>query len=74
MKLEKLRELNKEELERKLEELQAELFKLKIRVQTKQEENTSKLLITRKGIARCKTLLRALEIKALEKKDKAEKK
>lgn len=66
MKIEKFREMNKEELQRKLTEMQDNLFKLKIKVQTKQAENTSQLSATRHDIARVKTLLREMEIKGIQ--------
>ncbi len=65
MKTEQLREMNKEELERKLAGLQDELFKAGIKVQTKQMENTAQLRMKRKDIARIKTLLREMAIKGI---------
>ncbi len=63
MKIEKFREMSQVELERKLVETQDALFKLKVKVQTKQAENTAQLAATRKDIARIKTLLREMELK-----------
>lgn len=63
MKIEKFREMSQVELERKLVETQDALFKLKVKVQTKQVENTAQLAATRKDIARIKTLLREMELK-----------
>lgn len=63
MKIEKFRELSRIELERKLTETQDALFKLKVKVQTKQVENTAQLAATRKDIARIKTLLREMALK-----------
>ncbi|MEW6517462.1 MAG: 50S ribosomal protein L29 [candidate division FCPU426 bacterium] len=68
MKIEKLRELSRVELERKLTESRDALFKLKIKVQTKQVENTAQLAATRKDIARIKTLLREMDLKKAETK------
>ncbi len=65
MKIEQLREMNKEELERKLAGLQDELFKLNIKVQTKQMENTAQVRVKRRDIARIKTLLREMTIKGI---------
>lgn len=58
MKIGKFRELSREELERKLEEIQNQLFLLRVKVQTKQVENTAQLSGLRRDIARVKTLLR----------------
>jgi len=66
MKIEKFRELSQDELKRKLVELHDNLFKMKIKIQTKQVENTSQLSSTRRDIARVKTLLHALELKGTE--------
>lgn len=66
MKIDKFREMNKEELLRKLTEMQDNLFKMKIKVQTKQVENTSQLSATRRDIARVKTLLREMELKGIQ--------
>jgi large subunit ribosomal protein L29 len=63
MRTEKFREMTRVELERKLAETQDALFKLKIKVQTKQVENTAQLSNTRKDIARIKTLLREMDLK-----------
>jgi large subunit ribosomal protein L29 len=63
MKMEKFREMTRVELVRKLAETQDALFKLKIKVQTKQVENTAQLSTTRKDIARIKTLLREMDLK-----------
>jgi large subunit ribosomal protein L29 len=64
MKIEKFREMSQDELKHKLTELQDSLFKLRIKVQTKQVENTSQVAATRHDIARIRTLLRAAEQKA----------
>lgn len=66
MKVDQLREMNKEELNRKLAGLEDELFKLKVKVQTKQVENTAQLETKRKDIARIKTILREMEIKGIK--------
>ncbi|MCD4813981.1 50S ribosomal protein L29 [bacterium] len=65
MRIDKFREMNKEELERKLGEFRDNLFKLKIKVQTKQVENTAQLSATRKDIAKVQTLLREMTIKGV---------
>lgn len=65
MKIDQLREMNKEELGRKLTSLEDELFKLNVKVQTKQVENTAQLGQKRKAIARIKTVLREMDIKGV---------
>ncbi|MCK5218375.1 50S ribosomal protein L29 [bacterium] len=62
MKIEKFREMNQTELEHKMGELQGNLFKLKIKVQTKQIENTAQLSASRRDIARIKTLLKEMRL------------
>jgi len=63
MKIEKFREMTAEDLLRKLIELQDTLLKTKVKVQTKQVENTAQLSSLRHDIARVKTLLRAMDLK-----------
>ena len=53
-----LRDLSLDELEAKSNELQAELFNLRIRKETGQLENTAKLGLLRRDIARAETILR----------------
>ncbi|MBN1594567.1 50S ribosomal protein L29 [candidate division FCPU426 bacterium] len=65
MRIEKLREMNREELQRKLDEFQDNLFKLKVKVQTKQIENTAQLSGLRRDIARIKTLLYEMDRKGI---------
>jgi ribosomal protein L29 len=60
MKIEKFREMTRTDLERKLLELKDSLLKNKIKVQTKQMENTSVLSTTRRDIAKVLTLLKQL--------------
>jgi large subunit ribosomal protein L29 len=66
MKIEKFRELHRDELERKLHELQDSLFKLRVKVQTKQVENTALLSSTRRDIARVLTLLRQMDAQGVQ--------
>jgi large subunit ribosomal protein L29 len=73
MRIDKLREMNREELQRKLNEFQDNLFKLKVKVQTKQVENTSQLSALRCDIARIKTLLREMDIQGVKTTAAAEK-
>jgi len=52
------RDLSLEELEAKSHELRSELFNVKIRKATGQLENTAKLRLLRREIARAETILR----------------
>ena len=73
MKIEKFREMNQTELEHKMRELQDNLFKLKVKVQTKQVENTTQLSAGRRDIARIKTLLKEMRIAGVKTTAAAEK-
>ncbi len=64
MKAAQVREMNKADLEKKLSELKAELFNLRFQHAINQLENPMRLNEVRKDIARVKTALRALELKA----------
>ena len=58
MKSAEFRDLSLEELEAKSQELRSELFNVKIRKATGQLENTAKLRLLRREIARAETILR----------------
>ena len=58
MKSAEFRELSLEELLAKSQELRSELFNVKIRKATGQLENTAKLRLLRREIARAETILR----------------
>ncbi len=58
MKSSEFRELSIEELEAKSRELRGELFNVKIKKSTGQLENTAKLMLLRRDIARAETILR----------------
>ncbi|HRU39959.1 MAG TPA: 50S ribosomal protein L29 [Candidatus Goldiibacteriota bacterium] len=58
MKPQEARDLNPEEIERKLKEVQDNLFKLKIKLSTKQLENTSQIKALRRDVALLKTVLK----------------
>ncbi|ABA87968.1 ribosomal protein L29 [Syntrophotalea carbinolica DSM 2380] len=58
MKASELRDLTVEELEKKVEELNQELFNLKFQLATGQLENSARLPQTRRDIARVHTVLR----------------
>ena len=57
MKPSELRKLNNEELTKKQGDLTQELFNLKFQLHTGRLENTSKLKIIRKDIARVSTII-----------------
>jgi large subunit ribosomal protein L29 len=65
MKIEKFREMTQADLQHKVIELRDTLFKTKIKVQTKQVENTAQLGILRRDLARVLTLLREMEVKGI---------
>lgn len=64
MKAAQVREMNRADLEKKLSELKAELFNLRFQHAINQLENPMRLAEVRKDIARVKTALRELELKA----------
>ena len=57
MKINKLREMSSEELEKELGELKQELFKLRFGLATNGLDNPMKIKETKKDIARVKTIL-----------------
>lgn len=58
MKAQEARDLTPEEIERKLKETKESLFKLRIKLSTKQLENTSQIKALKKDIAMMSTVLR----------------
>ena len=64
MKAAQVREMNKADLEKKLSELKAKLFNLRFQHAINQLENPMRLAEVKKDIARVKTVLRELELKA----------
>ncbi len=58
MKAKELRELSVAELEKKVSELNQELFNLRFQLHTGHLENTARIGQVRKDIARTKTILR----------------
>ncbi|MDY6971643.1 MAG: 50S ribosomal protein L29 [Thermodesulfobacteriota bacterium] len=62
MKAKELRELTEEELGEKTKELGQELFNLRFQKATGQLRNTAMIQMTRRELARVKTVLRELEI------------
>ena len=66
MKVNEMRDKSQEELQRELNELKSELFKLRFQLVTNQLENPMKLKDVKKSIARVKTILREREIKGVQ--------
>ena len=64
MKAAEVRAMNKADLEKILSELKAELFNLRFQHAINQLDNPIRLNEVRKDIARVKTVLRELELKA----------
>ena len=64
MKAAEVRAMNKADLEKKLSELKAELFNLRFQHAIYQLDNPIRLNEVKKDIARVKTVLRELELKA----------
>lgn len=58
MKMNEIRELGKEEAQRKLNDLKEELFNLRFQHEIGQLENTAKLKMLRQDIARINTALK----------------
>ena len=64
MKYKEIQALSDAELAAKLEEGRAELFNLRFQLATGQLQDTTAIVNTKRDIARAKTALRALELKA----------
>ena len=62
MKASEIRELSREELERKVDELKQTLFNLRFQHEIGQLENPQKVKHTRRDIARVRTELRQREL------------
>ena len=63
MKIEKIREMSSEDLNKELGELKTELFKLRFNLATNGLDNPIKIKEVKKDIARIKTVLRERELK-----------
>ncbi|MGD8343293.1 MAG: 50S ribosomal protein L29 [Desulfobacterales bacterium] len=63
MKANEIREMNLEEMQRKVNDLKEELFNLRFQHEIGQLENPNKMKQTRKDIARVKTIIREAELK-----------
>ena len=62
MKTKEIREMSSENLEKELNELKSELFKLKFSLATGGLENPMKIKETKRNIAKIKTILREREL------------
>ena len=62
MKVEEIRDLSSEELVKQLEAAHRELFDLRFRLATKQLVNHRQVRLTKKNIARLKTIIREREL------------
>ncbi len=63
MKANKVREMNAQELNEKLNGLKKELFNLKFQHATNQLDNPQRIVAVKKDIARVNTILRELELR-----------
>jgi len=61
-----LRNLDPDELERRLDETRQELFNLRFQLVTGQLDNNARIGLVRRQVARMETLLREREIEAAE--------
>jgi len=68
VKASEIRELDRDELQRRLGTLREELFNLRFQLATGQLENTSRVRQVRKDIARILTILRERELQELNQK------
>lgn len=64
MKAKILLDMTAEELSTKLNDLKGELFNLRFQLATGQLDNTAKIQVVKKDIARVKTVLRTRDIRA----------
>ena len=64
MKPKEIRELSAEDLQVKLKEAKAELFNLRFQMATSQLDNTARVGLVKKDIARIQTEMRARELSA----------
>ena len=63
MKASEIREMNIEEMQRKVNDLKEELFNLQFQHEIGQLENPNKMKQARKDIAQVKTIIREVELK-----------
>ena len=64
MKVEDIRKMSIEELQKELVSLKEELFKLRFQHATNQLDNPQQIVSVKRDIARVKTVIRELELKA----------
>ena len=64
MKIDDIRKMSSEELQKELAALKEELFKLRFQHATNQLENPQQIASVKKDIARVQTIIRELELKA----------
>ena len=64
MKPEQFRDMTRDELARRIDELNQELMNLRFQAKTKQLSDTSRIAQVRRDVARAMTVLRELELKA----------
>lgn len=62
MKIDKVREMDREELAARVDELKEEIFRTRIQKETGQLDQVGKLKNLKKDYARVKTVLRELEL------------
>lgn len=62
MKADEIREMNLEEMQRKVNDLKEELFNLRFQHEIGQLENPNKMKQTQKDIAKVKTIIREVEL------------
>ncbi len=73
MKMYEIRQMTNEELKKRIEEEENNLVDLRFALATKQLTNTAKIKLTRKDIARMKTVLREIELGIERKSDSGKK-
>ena len=71
MKASEIRNLSVQELNEKLSDLKSELFNLRFQMATSQLDNTARIMLVKKDIARIQTEMRARELKAAQAKGAA---
>ena len=65
MKPAEIRELSADDLQAKLKDARQELFNLRFQMATSQLDNTARVRLVKKDIARIQTEMRARELRAL---------
>ena len=66
MKIEQIKKMSEVELNAEVKKLKNELFNLRFQHVTGQLENPVKMRDIKKDIARCKTVLREMQLKTIE--------